>query len=145
MIDVLFDSVLIPALKIGGGILVTGISVLGTLIVKRVAARLKIKMNAEQEESIRMMIRGHAMHTKQTFIKQLKLEKDKDGHLSPEDAAAALGKTMRLSVRALGETGIKTLAKLTGKHINVVVEEVIEEEVGALNLIPKESVKPQGS
>lgn len=142
--DVFFDSILIPMLQIVGPPIALFIAAQLGMLTMNLAKRMKIKMNAEQQEELRQLIRGGVLHTQQTYVRQLKKEKEKDGHLSAGDAGQAAMKAIRLATADLGKEGIKKLAKLTGKSVHSVVADVVEEEVAAMKLIPKESVPPQG-
>lgn len=137
MVQTLMDNVLIPALVILGPPLATFVSIQLTLLAKRAAAKAKIEVDATQEAALRHKIRGAVLHTQQTFVKELRRQKA-DGHLTPQEAIEAAGRTFSLSTRALGREGLKVLARVTNKGEGA-LREVIEEEVGAMKLIPKAS------
>lgn len=139
--DVFLDKVLIPLLVIVGPPLAGYLAIQLTLLAKRATAKAGIELSEVQEENLRRKIRGHILHTQQTFVKQARLERAKDGHLSAKDALDAASRTFKLSVKALGEKGLQTLANVTGKGESALAE-VIEEEVAALKLIPKASETP---
>ena len=139
--DTIIDKVLLPFLILVGPPVAAFLAAQLTLLAKRVAAKAKIDLDDVQEENLRRKIRGHILHTQQTFVKQARLERAKDGHLSLEDAGKAALLTLKMSTRDLGVKGLKTLANVTGKGSNAIAE-VIEEEVAALKLIPKVSGTP---
>ncbi len=143
MIEAILDNFLIPFISIVGPILVTVLAGLATNYLIKLRKKIGIETDAAEEAVLRQKIRGAILHTNQTLVKQLRLKKS-DGHLSKEEAIQAAGETFKMSVRDLGTGGVKALIKLTGKGEGA-VREVIEEEVAALNLIPKSSATPPAS
>ncbi len=135
MVDTIVNNFLLPFITLAGPIIATVLSGLVIVWVKKLADKAGIELNAEKEAALRGKIRGAILHTEQTFAKKLRAAKE-DGKLTTTEAAQAFGKTMQLSLKALGRDGIKVLGNITGKG-QAVLSEVIEEEVAALKLIPK--------
>lgn len=139
--DVFLDKIMLPFLVIVSVPLATFLAAQLTLLAKRITAKAGIELSDVQEERLRRQIRGHILHTQQTFVKNARIERGKDGHLSGDDALKAMRMTMRTSVEALGKKGLAALANVTGKG-EAALRDVVEEEVAALKLIPKASGNP---
>lgn len=135
MIDSIVNNFLIPFVTLAGPLLATALAALAVKLIYKLAAKAGIELDAQKEAALRGKIRGAILHTEQTFAKKLRAAKE-DGKLTTSEAAQALGKTMQLSLKALGRDGVKILGNITGKG-QAVLSEVIEEEVAALKLIPK--------
>lgn len=58
--------------------------------------------------------------TNQTFVDDIKAGRD-DGHLTPDEAVAALKRAKDVAIEQLGKSGMAALARLTGSEASSVV------------------------